>query len=642
MMVAVGGLLIAPIALSNVYAQSAPPSPDLPSISQLERSFPSAVPLLHPNGTLLPATRTALYGDLSMVELVSRAITLSISSHVWSISSLSFMVDSWVRWNMGAPVIWLLKRTLLKQSCGPDCFEDVLSRVQEHHHRFGTPAMLMPMVGGTAHPGGRIERDPEEQASVLLNALKEACDGDAGGSAVEAVMIRLSCLADPAVLMHMNLLLEYRNEVNPNYQLPWAVTLDEYTDEQGVSADEAEDSVEHIGEGMDKEFDEYWREHKEELLATANAELEALKTSGGLGHGPSPSSSSIPVAQEVNDEDMDNIGPTLFVRITADDENGRKPSDDASDGAQGDNQEEQSDEESQAKNLALVEFAAAQKMSHEAPGVLEGKVSAPPCARLTFEEAGEVMDLYKRLQAIGEAAEACGVRLVVAEEPSYLHHVVDFLTQRMANVFNEHEPMVVQSFQLYARNVSSRIEKAMDHARSHHYHPGVRLVVGQFHKEEQVYAEHQKIDLEIYQSPMEICDAFDNGVANVCKAFSRTSSNGDSALDGLLMVQPHSTLSLLRALYQVENHNDSVRSALLEVPLGVGDALLRSLAASHDQHNVRVCRTLPCGDPSMASAQALRHMVNSEDFGSKHELRAVMAEIKHRLGMRSATNGNEG
>ncbi|HCH66507.1 MAG: proline dehydrogenase [Deltaproteobacteria bacterium] len=133
--------------------------------------------------------------------------------------------------------------------------------------------------------------------------------------------------------------------------------------------------------------------------------------------------------------------------------------------------------------------------------------------RRTDAEEAELGGLRRRMHAICQAAVERDVCLYVDAEESWIQDAIDDIATKLMARYNQEKPTVFNTVQLYRHDRLAFLKAAHQHARTHDYILGVKLVRGAYMEKERERAERLG-----YRSPIHIDKAsvdrdFDAAVA---------------------------------------------------------------------------------------------------------------------------------
>jgi proline dehydrogenase len=119
-------------------------------------------------------------------------------------------------------------------------------------------------------------------------------------------------------------------------------------------------------------------------------------------------------------------------------------------------------------------------------------------ANLNPDEFASWQKVYERVNAICKNAALKRVGVLVDAEESWIQEPVDALTTLMMKEFNQNEPIVFNTIQLYRHDKLKFLNESFESAKNESYILGVKLVRGAYMEKERSWAEDHQI-----QSPIQ-------------------------------------------------------------------------------------------------------------------------------------------
>ncbi len=148
--------------------------------------------------------------------------------------------------------------------------------------------------------------------------------------------------------------------------------------------------------------------------------------------------------------------------------------------------------------------------------------------QLTIDETKEYNNVKERMLAICNAANDCGVMLLVDAEETWIQDPVDNLAIEMMKLFNKEKTVVFNTYQMYRHDRLSYLHTTLDTAKKNHFLLGAKLVRGAYMEKERKRALEKNYTSPI-QASKELCDIdFDKAVQlcidniNTCHLFIGT------------------------------------------------------------------------------------------------------------------------
>ena len=144
-----------------------------------------------------------------------------------------------------------------------------------------------------------------------------------------------------------------------------------------------------------------------------------------------------------------------------------------------------------------------------------------PTALLEKKQAGEALSEgesaafergRQRLDALCASAHERGVRLFVDAEESWLQHTIDELAEGMMRRYNQEQPIVWNTYQLYRHDRLEVLEAAYHRAATAGYFLGVKLVRGAYMEKEARVARQRNLATPINASKQATDDLYDEAL----------------------------------------------------------------------------------------------------------------------------------
>lgn len=243
---------------------------------------------------------------------------------------------------------------------------------------------------------------------------------------------------------------------------------------------------------------------------------------------------------------------------------------------------------------------------------------------LTESELREFELIRSRFKEICRFAFEHGVRVLVDAEDSWIQNSVDGLVEEMMKLYNQEEPIVFNTIQLYRRDRLQYLKQSAQQATAGGYKLGVKLVRGAYLEKEEQRAKELRYENPIqpskeetdrdYNLALEFCLDYEHQIALVAGTHNEFST-------GFLM-----------KLMKDRSISPSDRRIYFAQLLGMSDHLSYNLAKS----GYNVCKYVPYGRlEELLPYLARRAEENSSIKGqSSRELVMISQELKRRKASR--------
>lgn len=118
-----------------------------------------------------------------------------------------------------------------------------------------------------------------------------------------------------------------------------------------------------------------------------------------------------------------------------------------------------------------------------------------PC--LSEEEIAQLHNTMLRLDKVAAAASARKVRLMVDAEQSYFQPGIDHVVLNLMRKFNQHEPVVFNTYQAYLKSACRRLTSDLSRSKKENFYFGSKIVRGAY-----MIAERRQADKQGVPSPV--------------------------------------------------------------------------------------------------------------------------------------------
>eukprot|EP00192_Tetraselmis_astigmatica_P006095 CAMPEP_0117684884 /NCGR_PEP_ID=MMETSP0804-20121206/21395_1 /TAXON_ID=1074897 /ORGANISM="Tetraselmis astigmatica, Strain CCMP880" /LENGTH=507 /DNA_ID=CAMNT_0005496021 /DNA_START=401 /DNA_END=1924 /DNA_ORIENTATION=- len=192
---------------------------------------------------------------------------------------------------------------------------------------------------------------------------------------------------------------------------------------------------------------------------------------------------------------------------------------------------------------------------------------------LIEEEHKLVQTVKERVHALGQAAQASHVRMLIDAEQSYFQPAIDALTMDLMKSYNTRDTVVFNTYQCYLKGSHEKLQSHLEEAQTQGWKLGAKLVRGAYMKSERERADALGHPSPVHETIEDTHYSFDRSVETMLHAVK--------AGNGEVVIASHNEQSVLTAMSLMEelgldNHNAGVMFGQLQ---GMCDFLTYSLSA---------------------------------------------------------------
>ncbi|HZY82538.1 MAG TPA: proline dehydrogenase family protein [Cyclobacteriaceae bacterium] len=241
-------------------------------------------------------------------------------------------------------------------------------------------------------------------------------------------------------------------------------------------------------------------------------------------------------------------------------------------------------------------------------------------ASLTPEEQAEFKKVQDRVERICSKAHECNVPVLIDAEETWIQNPIDELAYDMMRKFNQKKAIVLNTFQMYRKDMPARLREALQDAVKDNYFLGVKLVRGAYMEKEAAHAEENGYENPIHPTKEDTDKAFNKGLTFCLDNKQRI----------MLMCGSHNDysnkfLTVLMEKHGMKPNDPRVWFAQL---LGMSDHITFNLSKA----GYNVAKYVPYGPvPSVMPYLIRRAQENTSVAGqSSRELQLIRKELQRR------------
>lgn len=239
---------------------------------------------------------------------------------------------------------------------------------------------------------------------------------------------------------------------------------------------------------------------------------------------------------------------------------------------------------------------------------------------LTAEEEKDWEKLHSRVHQICEVAHEKKIRILIDAEESWIQDSIDELAYEMMKKFNQKQPIVYNTYQMYRSDMLANLKKAFHYAAMDNYFLGAKLVRGAYMEKERERAEEMN-----YESPIHINKEATDADFDKALSFCVDNKQRISIVCGSHNEYSNHYLTLLMAKHSMVNNDSRVFFAQL---YGMSDNISFNLAKA----GYNVAKYVPYGPVKSVMPYLFRRANENTSVAgqSSRELTLIRKEIKRR------------
>lgn len=249
--------------------------------------------------------------------------------------------------------------------------------------------------------------------------------------------------------------------------------------------------------------------------------------------------------------------------------------------------------------------------------VLE-KVSS--AKKLSSDEQVRWENAQERARKIFQAGSEAGLPVFVDAEETWIQPAIDTMIENMMLTFNRVSAIAFTTVQMYRSDGVQKVQQLIDHAKTHGYVSGVKLVRGAYMEKERERAAKNGYFSPIHASKPETDKAFNDAVALCIENIEHIH----------LCIATHNELSCSLAVDQMQNMNIVPQDHRIWFAqlFGMSDHITFNLAGS----DYRTAKYLPYGPVQKVMPYLIRRAEENSSVGdqSNREIENFRKELKRR------------
>jgi proline dehydrogenase len=241
---------------------------------------------------------------------------------------------------------------------------------------------------------------------------------------------------------------------------------------------------------------------------------------------------------------------------------------------------------------------------------------------LSDEETAGFENIKKRFNSICRLAYEKDVRLFIDSEDSWFQDTVDDLTYEMMRKYNKGKPIVFNTYQMYRKDMATRLKEAFEYSLADGYFLGVKLVRGAYMEKERQRAAAKGYPDPIFPEKVLTDKAFNNALTFCIENISQVSVCCGSHNE-------ESNYHLVRLINDYGLQKDDQRAYSAQL-FGMSDHITYNLA----QFGYNAAKYVPYGPVEAVIPYLIRRAEENTSIAGQtsRELQLIRKEMKRRKG----------
>lgn len=239
---------------------------------------------------------------------------------------------------------------------------------------------------------------------------------------------------------------------------------------------------------------------------------------------------------------------------------------------------------------------------------------------LTADEQEALQHFQDRVGKICAKAHAYDVPVMIDAEDSWIQNPIDELAYEMMKKYNQQRAIVVNTYQMYRRDMLDNLRNAYHMATMHNYYLGVKMVRGAYMEKEAERAEKMVYPNPIHPNKPATDESFNKGLA-----FCIDNKQRVSLMCGSHNEYSNQYLALLMDKHSMKPNDPRVWFAQL---LGMSDNISFNLAKA----GYNVAKYVPYGPVELVMPYLIRRAAENTSVAgqSSRELTMIRKELSRR------------
>lgn len=217
--------------------------------------------------------------------------------------------------------------------------------------------------------------------------------------------------------------------------------------------------------------------------------------------------------------------------------------------------------------------------------------------------AQDIQDEYtrilQRLEEIAKVAQSRQIPIMVDAEESWVQDAMDFLTHILVKKYNQSQPFIYHTFQLYRSDKLEALKQFCQQAQTDNFQLGVKIVRGAYMEKEALYAKENNLVSPIHHSQEATNTDYNQGI-DLCTQYSNLH----------LIIATHNEASLLHSIEILKKNPQLETHIFFSQLYGMGDYLTFPLAKA----GYKVCKYLPFASINDAIPYLIRRAQENSSF----------------------------
>jgi proline dehydrogenase len=239
---------------------------------------------------------------------------------------------------------------------------------------------------------------------------------------------------------------------------------------------------------------------------------------------------------------------------------------------------------------------------------------------LSAEEEAEFAKIYARVEQVCSKAHEYNVPVLIDAEETWIQDPIDQLAYEMMTKYNRQRAIVFNTFQMYRKDMSSRLRDAHQDIVKHNCFLGVKMVRGAYMEREAARAEKMQCDNPIHPTKEDTDKAFNKGLT-----FCLDNKQRITLMCGSHNDYSNKFLTVLMEKHGLKPNDPHIWFAQL---LGMSDHITFNLSRA----GYNVAKYVPYGPVSSVMPYLIRRAQENTSVAgqSSRELQLIRKELRRR------------
>ncbi|HMJ70048.1 MAG TPA: proline dehydrogenase family protein [Cyclobacteriaceae bacterium] len=239
---------------------------------------------------------------------------------------------------------------------------------------------------------------------------------------------------------------------------------------------------------------------------------------------------------------------------------------------------------------------------------------------LSADEEADFAKIHARVEQICSKAHEYGVPVLIDAEETWIQDPIDHLAYEMMTKYNRQRAIVFNTFQMYRKDMSSRLRDAHQDVVKHNCYLGVKMVRGAYMEREEARAEKMQCENPIHPTKEDTDKAFNKGLT-----FCLDNKQRITLMCGSHNDYSNKFLTVLMEKHGLKPNDPHIWFAQL---LGMSDHITFNLSRA----GYNVAKYVPYGPVSAVMPYLIRRAQENTSVAgqSSRELQLIRKELRRR------------